>query len=477
MGDADYRQLRQAVLDAIRSRGVRPDRPGLQSQLRLSTPPPPEVVDRLVAEGLVRPEPKPGAGGGEGRGAAFARGDRSRSASRDEESFGAAFSGAGIVRGLKRILKQTGRSDEEIYESYRRELTRRVDGERAGLAGHTTAFLTVNASLFGLWVWTGNPFPWFAIPLLGWGIGYVTHRVGVRTREQELAQVAVMNGPTREQLQLHRRLWKVRRNFRSHLASNVMTIALLGTINAITGTPFPWALIPSGFMALGLVTHRRTSRREEDEIRDQLDLTGFALPAGWDTRRASRLAASSGSRGGNRRAEGRGGNDPASRARAIRAELLAEIQDMAEAEQPLGADFRDVLDTYVAQIEAMSSALVEIDQLIAGIPLDELAADRRRLTAQVDAAADERLAAEYRRSIEQIDVQIQSHRELQTEREVLTIRTNTAIGALKQLRIDVARARSSRNRNAEVPLEELRRRSDDLRAFLNDLRDAYDEID
>jgi hypothetical protein len=28
-----------------------------------------------------------------------------------------------------------------------------------------------------------------------------------------------------------------------------------------------------------------------------------------------------------------------------------------------------------------------------------------------------------------------------------------------------------------VPLEELRRRSDDLRAFLNDLRDAYDEID
>jgi hypothetical protein len=57
------------------------------------------------------------------------------------------------------------------------------------------------------------------------------------------------------------------------------------------------------------------------------------------------------------------------------------------------------------------------------------------------------------------------------------VRTNTAIGALKQLRIDVARARSSRNRTAEMPLEELRRRSDDLRSFLNDLRDAYDEID
>jgi hypothetical protein len=288
-----------------------------------------------------------------------------------------------------------------------------------------------------------------------------------------------MNDPTREQLQLHRRLWKVRRNFRSHFASNVMTMALLGTINFITGTAFPWALIPAGFMALGLVTHRRTSRQEADQIREELDLSGFALPAGWDAGSASRKVGSSGGRasGGGRPNEGRGGNDPASRARAIRAELLAEIQDMAEAQQPLGEDFRDVLDTYVSQIEAMSSALVEIDQLIAGIPLQELAVDRRRLAAQIDGATDPRLAAEYRRSIEQIDVQIESHRELQTEREVLTVRTNTAIGALKQLRIDVARARNSRNRTAEMPLEELRQRSDDLRTFLNDLRDAYDEID
>jgi hypothetical protein len=478
MSDSDYQQLRQAVLDAIRSRGVRPDRTALQAQLHLAAPPAPEMVDRLVAEGLVRPEPQPADRERPERGSASGTG-RSRPSTSEGSPFGASFSGVGIVRGLKRILKQTGRSDAEIYESYRRELTRRVDTERAGLAGHTTAYLTVNASLFGLWVWTQNPFPWFAIPLLGWGIGYITHRVSVRTREQELSQVTAMTDPTREQLQLHRRLWKVRRAFRGHVASNVMTMALLGTINIITGAAFPWALIPSGFMALGLVTHRQTSRREEDEIREQLNLTGFALPAGWDARGVSRRVGSSraGSRAGNRNAEGRGGDDPASRARAIRAELLAEIQDMAEAEQPMGADFRDVLDTYVAQIEAMSSALVEIDQLIAGIPLQELETDRRRLAGQLESAANERLAAEYRRSIEQVDVQIQSHRELQTEREVLTVRTNTAIGALKQLRIDVARARSSRNRTAEMPLEELRRRSDDLRSFLNDLRDAYDEID
>ena len=90
---------------------------------------------------------------------------------------------------------------------------------------------------------------------------------------------------------------------------------------------------------------------------------------------------------------------------------------------------------------------------------------------------DDRLAAEYRRSIEQIDGQRQSFSELKTEREMLSLRTDTAVGALKQLKIDVVRARSSRSRAAETSLEDLRSRSTELSRYLSDLREAYEELE
>ena len=150
---------------------------------------------------------------------------------------------------------------------------------------------------------------------------------------------------------------------------------------------------------------------------------------------------------------------------------------MKEAERPLGSDFKDVLDTYVDQVEALTTALREVDALIAGIPISDLEADRRRLEEQLSHATDSRLAAEYRRSIEQIDTQRQSYSELKAEREMLALRTSTAVGALKQLKIDVVRARSSRSRVAESSLEDLRARSSDLSQYLSDLRHAYEELD
>jgi len=340
-----------------------------------------------------------------------------------------------------------------------------MKAERAGLVGHTTAYIGVNTLLAGLWVWSGTTFPWFLIPALGWGIGYVSHRVAVKTREQEFEQVEAMRAPTRRQLKLHRRLWKIRRGFRGHLASNGMTMVLLATINIITQAPFPWALIPIGFMGMGLVAHRRKTRDEETDVLQQLEASGFSLEhssARGDRWRGSREAAS---------------DSPAAEAKAIRGELLKELRSMKEAERPLGSDFKDVLNTYVDQIEALTTALHEVDSLIAGIPISELEADRRRLEEQLSHTTDKRLAAEYRRSIEQIDTQRQSFSELKAEREMLALRTNTAVGALKQLKIDVVRARSSRGRMAESSLEDLRARSTDLSRYLSDLRQAYEELD
>ncbi len=436
--DEEYRRVRRRVLDSIRARATRPDESRLASQVGLAASPSASVIARLVAEGLVRPAEDV--------------------EDADDRDFDPAQALGDVVRrGLKRILRHSGGSDADVAAAYQSEFQRKMKAERAGLAGHTTAYIGVNTLLVGLWAWSGTSFPWFLIPALGWGIGYVSHRVAVKTREQELEQVAAMRLPTRRQLKLHRRLWKIRRGYRGHLASNGMTMALLATINIISGTSFPWALIPIGFMGMGLVAHRRKTRDEESEVLQQLEASGFSLEHS-----APRESAP---------------DSPAAEAKAIRGELLKELRSMKEAERPLGGDFKNVLDTYVDQIEALTTALREVDGLIAGIPISDLEADRRRLEEQLSHTVDQRLAAEYRRSIEQIDTQRQSFSELKAEREMLALRTNNAVGALKQLKIDVVRARSTRGRMAESSLEDLRARSTDLSRYLSDLRHAYEELD
>lgn len=437
--------LRSQVLDYIRRNGRRPAVRDLSSMA--GGPPDPGELQSLIDEGLVR---RPGVE------AAEPSHDRPRASTGRSPA-------SRVIRGLKRILQSVGRSDEDVYTAYLSELRRRTNQERTGLAGHTTSFIGVNLMLFGVWFVTtgGSGFPWYLFPLLGWGIGYMSHRVGVMAREAELKQVEQMQQPSREQLDLHRRLWKSRRGLRTQLVSSGMTGALLATINVITGAGFPWALIPIGFMTLGSITHWRTSTAEQRQIVSELNAGGFTLSGG---------AAPAG-------LGSSGAGTPVGEARLLRDELLKDLKSMDEAGAPLDAEVRGVLDTYMKQVEALSEALGEVDRLISEIPIADLERDRRRLSEQQQSAADERLAAEYRRSIEQIDVQRQAFSELKTEREMLSLRLETAVGALKQLRIDVGRARTTRGRTTEASLADLRSRSRELSQYLSDLRSAYEELE
>lgn len=75
---------------------------------------------------------------------------------------------------IKRMEK--GMSQEEII---RKRVEKKLE-ERNGLIIHGAAFVMVNTMLFMIWLFTsiGDAqfnFPWFMIPLLGWGIGMFAH--------------------------------------------------------------------------------------------------------------------------------------------------------------------------------------------------------------------------------------------------------------------------------------------------------------
>ncbi|MDA3951371.1 MAG: 2TM domain-containing protein [Spirochaeta sp.] len=366
---------------------------------------------------------------------------------------------ATIGDGLKRLLSRRDLSDAELVSQYRQTFSRRMEKERARLAGHTTSFLGGNAIITGLWAITGAGFPWFLFPLFGWGIGYVSHRAAVQAREQEYAEVMSVEAPTRRQLRLHRDLWKVRRSWRGHLASNGMTIALLVMINTITWGGFPWAAIPGAFITLGIVSHRTRARLREQSLLDELS------DAGW-----------TGSIGGGTSGPDGAEQDLIQRAKALRTEILAIAKTVPDLENTLGSDFSDVLDRYVSQIGALVKTQREVSQLAASIPVQQMETQRAEIQEKIASVSNERLRREYQTTLEQIERQLTSAEELQSEREILRVRIDNGLQALHQLKIDVTRARTDRFTEAEHTLADVRSRSAELSRYLDDLRTAWDEI-
>lgn len=375
----------------------------------------------------------------------------------DELREGASDLLASIGGGLKRILQRRELSDEELAVRYREAFARRIRSERAGLSGHTVSYLGVNTVLTGIWAMTGGGFPWFLFPLFGWGIGYCTHWVTAKAREGEYREVTAARHPTRKQLQIHRDLWKARRNWRGHLTSNGTTIALLGMVNIVTGSVFPWALIPSGFIAVGLFSHYGRYRHRSAELAEALEREGFRL-------------------------DGPGGDgvslsqDVVKEAKVLRGAILADVKGYPEVADALGTDVAAVLDEYISQIGSLSTTYQEVTGLLKSIPLEELRQETLQLQRRIAAAADDRLKGEYRRRLDQLRQQMKSHDELQAEQEILRLRISGALQALNQLKIDIARVRSSRSAGDGAGHAELRAKSAEISRYLEDLRAAWDEI-
>lgn len=334
---------------------------------------------------------------------------------------------------------------------------------RGAMRGHAGSFLGVNGMLFFIWLVTGAGFPWFLFPLLGWGIGFATHRATHKQLEQELNQVQRMENPSRERIKWHRKLWKSRRAFRSHLVSTGMTSALLATINIVTGAAFPWAVIPIGFMAIGVLSHFPNARAKEAEYQKKLNQLGARLAA------EPRLTGQAGPVAD--------GDDLAQEARRIRDTLVKQIEALPNDQGPFDADFREMLDTYVHRIEQLTGARNEISSLMEAIPISDLEQDRRQLEAKKGQAKNDRMVQEYQRSIEQIEKQKQSFSELTAEQEMLNLRARTAVNALKQMQIEFARMRSLQPSKEAQALEDLRSRTQDLTQYLRDLREGYAELE
>ena len=105
----------------------------------------------------------------------------------------------------------------------------------------------------------------------------------------------------------------------------------------------------------------------------------------------------------------------------------------------------------------------------------DLSKDKAALAAKRDGSASAALKAEYGKSIEEIDRQERSWQELKDQREVVRLRLGSSVNQLRQMRLDLARVQASPGLEGTAGVEALRRRSEELSRYLDDLRSGYSE--
>jgi class 3 adenylate cyclase len=353
-------------------------------------------------------------------------------------------------------------------EPYREQLIAKARRQRGGLIGHFTSYIAVNAGLWYLNMGVaGGPhgFPWALIVSAAWGIGLVSSLVAARRGAAKANEVQSMPELDNGQLLVYKKLNRVRDSMAMHTASTITVPLLLGIINLsyAGGSNFLWFLIPTAAMFVGWISHLGAYGASKAKLQRQL-LSSLGVEGGWRNifkfRKAQKATTSE---LGPFAAQ----YQDAERAKAA---ILAEIKTGT----PLDTDLAPSLDAFVGQVRLLAQSANEIDRIVGGIPMADLEKDKAELVRKSDASTAASLKDEYKRSIAEIEKQEQSYEELKNQSEVIKLRLSSSVNQLKQMRIDVARLKAAGDEGAGG-VTELKRRTEELSSYLQDLRKGYDE--
>jgi class 3 adenylate cyclase len=397
---------------------------------------------------------------------------------------------SGMRQDIKETVKrqamdmETGKWDKKVLEdeawkpgaeelstdfvNYRKGLEDRCRKQRGGFIGNFTSFLAVNGLLWFLNL-TTNPggFLWAAIVSAAWGIGVVSSAVAAYRATTKLREIDALPDLDSEQLGDYKKLNRVKDSLALHGASALTVPFLLGLINFLTGPSFLWFLIPSAAIVLSFLSHVVSYGITKPRLEKKL-LASMGIKGGW-----SRIF-----RAGKARKEESEGLGPyaelyreADRAKRAVEELLKE-----GAAGPADAELIPSLNEYLGQVRLLAQSANEIDRLVETMPMADLAGDKAALV-QREASSSESLKTEYRRSITEIEKQEKAYQELKDQSEVIRLRLGSSVNQLKQMRLDIARVKAAPGTDGSLGtgLDQLKRRTDEMSRYLEDLRKGYDE--
>jgi hypothetical protein len=358
------------------------------------------------------------------------------------------------------------------FEGYRNLIEAAAHRRRGGLVGHLTSYLAVNAALWYVNLTTSpHGFLWAAIVSSGWGIGLISSFTAALRSGSELREIDTMPRLEGQVLEDYKKLNKVKDSLAMHAANTVGVTVLFGVLQAlIFGLSAFWLVIPVAAMLIGFISHLASYSAVKPRLVKKI-LSALGISGGWRNIR---------SQGKARREEEEGLGSYAGLYREAESAKNAIVEQLrSERSAPLDMDMIPSLQEYLGQVRLLAFSANEIDRLVEAIPMAELDKDKAELASK-EAIASASLKPEYRKSIAEIEKQEKAYQELKEQSEVLKLRLGSSVNGLKQMRIDLARIKATPGLGTGdgaglAGLDQLKRRTEELSRYLEDLRAGFDE--
>ncbi|MEW5815917.1 MAG: adenylate/guanylate cyclase domain-containing protein [Spirochaetota bacterium] len=363
--------------------------------------------------------------------------------------------------------------EEELYSrfrQYRDKLVEEARKAKGGFGAHLISFLAVNGFLVFTNLTTSLKFPWFVFPMGGWGIGLITHLAAVNLKQKEKRDVLSIPDLTPAELKILRRIHTSKASFWTHLVSNLCISAFLFTINMVTSPGFNWFLFPAGALMLGVFFHwlghsGRVFRLKRELKQQVASRSGRIFSFGKKGPTVDQGAAPKES------------EDILQQAIRLKELIITQVKSLEKEKSPIGADMIPLLDNYIGRIKELSTKNQELEEVIAGMPMDDLKKDSENLNRKLLTADSDYMKNEYRKSIDEIERQMRSFKELKNQKEVVGLRLISAVNILKQMQLDLARMKGMSASSERASINMLKEKSEDLSGYLEDLRESYKELE
>jgi hypothetical protein len=304
-------------------------------------------------------------------------------------------------------------------------------------------------------------YPWAYYPLAAWGVGMLAHLRSALNSGRALNLIKRLKPATKKDAALISRYARTRGAFAQHLTAYLSVNGYLLGINLITSPGYPWFFYPAVAWGVGLMAHAASTFSKGTIFKRRLRESGLgatAIPEQMP----------------------RGGKDgpprPSARADALRLELLTELKASSELRGRFG-ELEPFLNTFSERLAALERKEGEIAAVIEREDRPAIEAQIAEFKAKGEAARSPQLKRQYEKSAMQFESHRKSLMELEDRREVIGLQMKSSLSLLNQLKLDVTRVKIMSYREDADSLSALRKKSDEIAAYLDDIETGYDELD
>jgi hypothetical protein len=365
----------------------------------------------------------------------------------------------------EKIKKKMGPRITNGLASYREELSKTANRLNNALVPSAISFVGINAALWYVNMTYANTIPWAAPVTAMWFFGFlkrIARSIQSRRLAREAEQIQSLDN---SQLKEYKAINKERVRFLSRFFSFFSVSSLLFFINIIADEHTPWFIIPTAIMGISLLAHSIDYKvKMPGRLRRFFESLG---PVAISSSAISAKNADAAAMGQYTAVYNQAASDAET---CLAAFKKISPEELPEAEKSVHA--------CMDQIRLLATTLNELDGLVASMPLRELEIDRTAIEAKKKTASPA-LAADYDKSISEIDAQRQAHQSLLERKESLEIKLHSMSNQFRQLSLDLASAHAvdaqTKLDSQHAALATLSKRAEEIRASIEDLRTGSDD--